>query len=499
MVGEFGWERMADNTRLGAHNVSCDGTRTTVMPRLLSLLLIATIIAAGCTSSEEAEPDPITSVDLAAIGRGEIRDFGPPPEYPDGPWSTDTAATLGAVVGALEVGANPTAEFQILADSGDPRLAWALADLQRFIRSGPIADTIASTISQLIGIELDPIAPWRSTVDHMIAWDIPAPPQYFTFKRDFYGRFDPRWEELFSDINTIDWRHVSWGGVGIDDRPAGSTESCSCIPALDDPPVTSAAEGDWYPDDRIVFGVIVEDESRAYPKNIMEVHEMVNDTLGGRRIGIPYCTLCGSAQAYLTDELGDEFEQPVFRTSGLLIRSNKMMYELTSKSFIDTFLGNANSGPMAAAGVTFNQVSVITTTWGDWKAAHPETTILTEDGGLGRSYDLDPLRGRDDNGPIFPIGSTDARLPVQEPVLGVVDDEGNAIAFHVATARDLLASGERIVVEGYELGLDGGGLRATRVDGRAAGGHQSFWFAWSQFQPRTKLWPHDFQPEGEAG
>ena len=58
-----------------------------------------------------------------------------------------------------------------------------------------------------------------------------------------------------------------------------------CIPALDDPGVTDAAGGSWYPDDALVFGVVVGGEARAYPKNIMEVHEMVNDTLGGRRIG----------------------------------------------------------------------------------------------------------------------------------------------------------------------------------------------------------------------
>ena len=35
----------------------------------------------------------------------------------------------------------------------------------------------------------------------------------------------------------------------------------------------------------------------------MEVREMVNDTLGGRDLAIPYCTLCASAQAYYTDQL----------------------------------------------------------------------------------------------------------------------------------------------------------------------------------------------------
>jgi hypothetical protein len=340
---------------------------------------------------------------------------------------------------------------------------------------------------------------WSATVDHLTAWDLPVPASYVRFKHELLAQVDPRWGELLDPDATIDWRLVAWGGVLIDDRPAGSRDSCRCIPALDDPAVTPAAGGDWYPDDRIVFGLVVADEARAYPRNIMEVHEMVNDTLGGRRIGLPYCTLCGSAQAYLLDELttanGDNvttrFPAPVLRTSGLLIRSNKMMYELETKSFIDTFIGAATSGPLAEAGVVLTPVSVVTTTWGQWREAYPETTIVAEDGGLGRVYDLDPLGGRDDDGPIFPIGQVDPRLPVQEPVLGVVTTDGKPVAFAVAAATDLLEAGGQVETEGISLRLDGGGLRATGPDGDELATHQ--------FRPDTRLWPHDDASSGAAG
>ena len=41
------------------------------------------------------------------------------------------------------------------------------------------------------------------------------------------------------------------------------------------------------------------------------------------------------------------------------------------------------------------------------------------------------------------------------------------------------------------LELDGGGVRAVDADGNDVGGHQAFWFAWSQFQPDTLIWPID--------
>ena len=95
--------------------------------------------------------------------------------------------------------------------------------------------------------------------------------------------------------------------------------------------LTLRRRGDWYHDDRPIFGVVVSSEAVAFPKHIMEVHEMVNLTVGGRRIGLPYCTLCGAAQAYLTDAVPAGITTPVLRTSGLLSRSNKVMYDLVTR------------------------------------------------------------------------------------------------------------------------------------------------------------------------
>ena len=44
------------------------------------------------------------------------------------------------------------------------------------------------------------------------------------------------------------------------------------------------------------------------------------------------------------------------------------------------------------------------------------------------------------------------------------------------------------MVAGVTLRLDGGGVRAVDPAGNEIEGHQSFWFAWSQFMPDTLLW-----------
>jgi hypothetical protein len=321
---------------------------------------------------------------------------------------------------------------------------------------------------------------------------MPAPPGYVAWKRIPFEIIEPAWEPFFSDPDAdIDYRFLSWGGVLIDNRPVDALEAgCprGCIPTLNDPIVTDAAGGGWLGDDRVVFGVVIDGEARAYPKHMMEVHEMVNDTLGGRRIGMPYCTLCGSAQAYFTDVVPEGFETVELRTSGLLTRSNKVMFDLNTFSIFDTFLGTALSGPLQDAGYSLEMVTVVTSTWGDWKAEHPDTTIIREDGGLGRTYSLDPLGGRDDGGPIFPIGDVDPRRPVQEQVVGVLAPDGTPVAFAVTAARTQLDAGGEVALAGIRILPDGGGLRAELEDGTPVASHQSFWFAWSQFHTETLVW-----------
>jgi hypothetical protein len=52
-----------------------------------------------------------------------------------------------------------------------------------------------------------------------------------------------------------------------------------------------------------------------------------------------------------------------------------------------------------------------------------------------------------------------------------------------------LRSEERILAYGLELRLRAGGLEARPVSGgQPLIGQRAFWFAWSQFHPRTIIW-----------
>ena len=413
--------------------------------------------------------------------------FPPVPESGVGSLSPRVQEALATVVPSLRQRRFPVEALQRIGASGDGRLLWYVYDLVRLTTRESLP-VLVEAFEVLSGAEL-PDEPFVAMGDRLLAWGLPAPPGYRLLKRDVFLLIEPGWAPFFDDEDSaIDWRWVGWGGVFIDDRRiATAGEPCSrgCIPALDDPLVTDAAGGAWYPDDALVFGVVVADEARAYPKHIMEVHELVNDMLGGRRLAIPYCTLCLSAQAFFTDHLGDF--RPVLRTSGLLSRSNKFMFDVTTFSALDTFTGEALSGPLFDAGVTLHQTTVVTSPWGAWRAAYPDTTIVAEDGGIGRRYSRNPLRGRDDAGPIFPVGDVDPRLAVHDIVLGVTASGGIPVAFPVGSARLALEAGESVSLAGVTLESDAGGLRAF-IDSVEVPAHQAFWFAWSQFHPQTFLW-----------
>ena len=418
-----------------------------------------------------------------------LEEFGARPDVPTGPLS-ETLATAVRRVFVDSVVQRTWSEEQVssmieIAQSGDPRLAWYISDLLRFVTSAEFNGVLSSVASELLGKDMSGQNVWGKVTDHLIAWDIPAPPDYLETKRVLYTTVLPGWDKIFVE-GDIDWRLVSWGGVLIDDRPYDTTdEACNCIPAADNPEVSSAEAATWLDDDDIVFGIEVNGEYRAYPRQIMEVREMVNDTLGGRDLGIPYCTLCGAAQAYFTDDVPSGVERPILRTSGLLSRSNKVMYDRVTYSVFDTFLGTALTGPLK--GVQLKQATVVTTDWKTWKTAHPETTVLLERYALGRDPDF--RNTRDANGPIFPVGDVDPRLPVHEDIIGIVTASGTPVAFQRSKALIALRAGEEIGLDNVRLELDAGGIKAVGVDGADLGSHQAFWFAWSQFYPETKLWP----------
>ena len=146
-----------------------------------------------------------------------------------------------------------------------------------------------------------------------------------------------------------------------------------------------AADATYLNPDDLVFGVEIDGDDRAYPLRIMNWHEMANDVVGGVPVSLAYCTLCGAAILFdgRVDGRSPAF---TFGSSGLLYRSNKLMYDRQTDSLWDQFTGQPVSGALYRSGITLNVLPLVTTKWAAWRARHPQTKVLSLVTGYQRDY-----------------------------------------------------------------------------------------------------------------
>ena len=166
------------------------------------------------------------------------------------------------------------------------------------------------------------------------------PPGFTNWKGQLLSGLDYRFLQFFQNDPPSEIRveEILWGGVYLDG-----------IPPLDHSPLLDAGEQTYLEDDDLVFGIVINDDARAYPLKIMDWHEMANDTIGNIPVALAYCTLCGSGIAYLA-QLPDGTELN-FSSSGFLYRSNKLMYDRQTNTLWNQLTGRPVLGPLAGKGI----------------------------------------------------------------------------------------------------------------------------------------------------
>ncbi len=154
---------------------------------------------------------------------------------------------------------------------------------------------------------------------------------YRQIKLSVLARIDARFLGFFDSPEAgkmrIRLEEITWGGVGVDG-----------IPSLDFPKMIPAAEASYLEDADLVFGLAINGDKRAYPLRIMGWHEMFNDVIGGVPVALAYCTLCGAGILFET-QVAPRTEAFVFGSSGLLYRSNKLMFDRATSSLWNQFTG----------------------------------------------------------------------------------------------------------------------------------------------------------------
>ncbi len=289
-----------------------------------------------------------------------------------------------------------------------------------------------------------------------------------------------------------------------------------------------------------VIAFEVDGDARAYPLQIMTWHEIVNDVVGGVPVAVTFCPLCNAAIVFdsrLDGVVSD------FGTSGNLRNSNLIMWDRQTESWWQQFTGEGIVGELAGKTLTILRSQVIS--WEAFKAANPESKVLSRDTGFSRPYGQNPYAGYDraDNPPFLFDGDLDGRLLPKERVTFVtVGDEAAAFPFTILEQERLVSyqvNGQELVVffkPGTSSALDRSSIKGSRdvgatgvfdthLDGQRLTFHMNgedfvdnetgsvwnilgeavqgplvgkslapivhanhFWFSWAVFKPDTKIY-----------
>ncbi len=288
------------------------------------------------------------------------------------------------------------------------------------------------------------------------------------------------------------------------------------------------ADRDYLHPSRLVIGLEIDGDARAYPIAILNHHEIVNDVVGTVPVAVTFCPLCNSALVF-DRRVGDQ--TLTFGVSGMLFRSNLIMYDEETESLWLQLTAEAIQGPHHGDRLTVLAVTVVD--WGTWKAAHPHSLLLDyplPQCGYTRptvpeiaegciDYSSNPyseyLLSED---VFFGANFTDRILHPKAVVLGVkvggaamaypyenlsrelvINDVVNGlaivVAFHNGSAK-AFERGEMVFAqEDGQYMVDGTGRRWDKMTGEGEGGQltevfsvMAFWFTWAEFNEGTGVY-----------
>ncbi|MDN5200416.1 DUF3179 domain-containing protein [Fulvivirgaceae bacterium BMA10] len=303
------------------------------------------------------------------------------------------------------------------------------------------------------------------------------------------------------------------------------------IPALSNPQFVTAGDATYLTDSDLVIGYKRGDDIRAYPHDILDWHEIINDEVDAHPMAITYCPLTGTAIGWERTLNGTV---TTFGVSGLLYQSNLIPYDrLTDSNWSQMRLDCVNGSLLGTKVETFQ---VFETSWATWQQMYPNTKVVSTNTGISRSYGVYPYGDYKVNNErlIFAVSPDDRRIPRKERVLGVVvgglaktyrfssfnggtrvvEEAFNGELIVVVGNKDknFLTAFNRKLEDGTELSFvapsEGASARVIMEDtegnqwnafGEAIGGPREgtvlagtksyigFWFAWGAFYPNAQI------------
>ncbi|GMV08557.1 MAG: hypothetical protein AMXMBFR55_02910 [Gemmatimonadota bacterium] len=285
------------------------------------------------------------------------------------------------------------------------------------------------------------------------------------------------------------------------------------------------------PGDRLVVGVEVNGEARAYPLMFIGYHHQVRDTVGGRDVLVSYCTVCRTGRVFSPVVEGRAEE---FRLVGM-DHWNAMFEDHATGSWWRQANGEAIKG--SRTGMRLEEIPSLQVTLDQWFALHPASLVMQGDptftdeyakdyafekgtsrkaltgtdttswgekswvvgvvaGGKAMAYDWNRLRRE------RVINDVLGGVPI---VLVLAADSASFFAYvRPDSATRFALRGDSIVGGDVAYAIAGG--RGASASLPAIPASQEFWHSWRTFQPstgryqgRTGFGGGEFDTEGHGG
>jgi len=124
---------------------------------------------------------------------------------------------------------------------------------------------------------------------------------------------------------------------------------------------------------KLIIGVMIEGQAKAYPIQLIGYHHQVMDTIGKTPVMITYCTVCRSGRVYSPIVNG---KPESFRLVGM-DHFNAVFEDATTKSWWQQATGIAIAGPLK--GYVLKEYPSTQLTWDAWLRQYPNSLLMKPD------------------------------------------------------------------------------------------------------------------------
>jgi Protein of unknown function (DUF3179) len=260
---------------------------------------------------------------------------------------------------------------------------------------------------------------------------------------------------------------------------------------------------------RLIVGIDINGQARAFPIQFIGYHHQVRDTVGGQPVMVSYCTVCRTGRVFSPVVDG---HTESFRLVGM-DHFNAMFEDRTTGSWWRQANGEAIAGP--AKGKTLIEIPSRQVKLSEWLALHPNSLVMQADSALRSNYSdstgyetgksRKPLTGTDTaswHNKSWVVGITvngqskaydwnrlrrencvNDVLGGKPIVLALASDKSSFFAFVRPNAVTRFSvRNDSLVAGGTAYAFTGQGSTGAL---QAVNASQEFWHSWRTFQPAT--------------